>query len=44
MSETDAVLVDRDGPVTVVSDADPDASVAVFTGTGDRFGAGANRH
>ena len=59
MSEPDAILVERDGPVTIVSinrphcrnavdgatarklydaflafDADADASVAVFTGTG----------
>ena len=62
MSEPDAVLVERDGPVTIVSinrphcrnavdgatarklydaflafDADRDASVAVFTGTGGYF-------
>src|SRR6202030_4167627 len=67
MSEPDAVLVERDGPVTIVSinrphcrnavdgatarklydallafDADTDASVAVFTGTGGFFCAGAD--
>src|SRR4030081_1115708 len=67
MTETDAVLVERDGPVTIVSinrphcrnavdgatarklfdafrafDADEDASVAVFTGTGGYFCAGAD--
>src|SRR6202050_4765379 len=67
MSEPDAVLVERDGPVTIVSinrphcrnavdgatarklydaflafDADKDASVAVFTGTGGFFCAGAD--
>ncbi len=67
MTEADAVLVERDGPVTVVSinrphcrnavdgatarklydafltfDADPDASVAVLTGTGGFFCAGAD--
>ena len=67
MSEPDAVLVERDGPVTIVSinrphcrnavdggtarklydaflafDADNDASIAVFTGTGDTFCAGAD--
>src|SRR5258707_2775831 len=67
MTETDAVLVERDGPVTVVSinrphcrnavdgltarklfdafrafDADETASVAVFTGTGGYFCAGAD--
>jgi enoyl-CoA hydratase len=67
MSEPDSVLVERDGPVTIVSinrphcrnavdgatarrlydvfrafDADPDASVAVFTGTGGTFCAGAD--
>ena len=67
MSEADAVLVERDGPITIVSinrpqcrnavdgatarklydaflafDADPDASVAVFTGTGGYFCAGAD--
>jgi len=67
MSEPDAVLVERDGPVTIVSinrphcrnavdgatarklydaflafDADHDASVAVFTGTGGFFCAGAD--
>ena len=67
MSEPDAVLVERDGPVTIVSinrphcrnavdgatarklydaflafDADSDASVAVFTGTGGYFCAGAD--
>src|ERR1700755_3707406 len=67
MSETDAVLVERDGPVTIVSinrphcrnavdgaparklydaflafDTDNDASVAVFTGTGGTFCAGAD--
>ena len=67
MTETDAVLVERDGPVTIVSinrphcrnavdgatarklydaflafDADAEASVAVFTGTGGYFCAGAD--
>jgi enoyl-CoA hydratase len=67
MTETDAVLVERDGPVTIVSinrphcrnavdgatarklydifrafDADEAASVAVFTGTGGYFCAGAD--
>src|SRR4051794_41823999 len=67
MTESDAVLVERDGPVTVVSinrphcrnavdgatarklydaflafDADEAASVAVFTGTGGYFCAGAD--
>ncbi len=67
MSEADAVLVERDGPVTIVSinrphcrnavdgatarklydifrafDADNDAAVAVFTGTGGTFCAGAD--
>ena len=67
MSEPDAVLVERDGPVTIVSinrphcrnavdgatarklydaflafDADNDASIAVFTGTGGYFCAGAD--
>src|ERR1700694_6167888 len=67
MSDTDAVLVERDGPVTIVSispphcrnavdgatarklfdaflafDADAQASVAVFTGTGGYFCAGAD--
>ncbi len=67
MSEPDAVLVERDGPVTIVSinrphcrnavdgatarklydaflafDADKEASVAVFTGTGGYFCAGAD--
>lgn len=67
MNEPDAVLVGRDGPVTVVSinrphcrnavdgatarklydtflafDADETASVAVFTGTGGTFCAGAD--
>src|ERR1700749_4797040 len=67
MSEADAVLVERDGPVTIVSinrphcrnavdgatarklydaflafDADNDASIAVFTGTGGYFCAGAD--
>src|SRR5258708_23460925 len=67
MTEPDAVLVDRDGPVTIVSinrphcrnavdgatarklydtflafDADETASVAVFTGTGGTFCAGAD--
>jgi enoyl-CoA hydratase len=67
MSEADAVLIERDGPITMVSinrpqcrnavdgatarklydaflafDADPDASVAVFTGTGGYFCAGAD--
>src|SRR5499427_8275093 len=67
MSETDAVLIERDGPITIISinrphrrnavdgatarklydaflgfDADNDASVAVFTGTGGFFCAGAD--
>jgi enoyl-CoA hydratase len=67
MSDADTVLVERDGPVTIVSinrphcrnavdgataqklydsflsfDADEDASVAVFTGTGGCFCAGAD--
>ena len=67
MSEPDAVLVERDGPITIVSinrphcrnavdgatarklydaflafDADATASVAVFTGTGGYFCAGAD--
>jgi enoyl-CoA hydratase/carnithine racemase len=67
MSEPDAVLVERDGPVAILSinrphcrnavdgatarklydaflafDADKDASVAVFTGTGGTFCAGAD--
>jgi enoyl-CoA hydratase/carnithine racemase len=67
MSEPDAVLVERDGPITIISinrphcrnavdgatarklydaflafDADADASVAVFTGTGGYFCAGAD--
>ena len=67
MTDTDAVLVERDGPVTIVSinrphcrnavdgatarklydafrafDADAEASVAVFTGTGGYFCAGAD--
>lgn len=67
MFEPDAVLVERDGPVTIVSinrphcrnavdgatarklydaflafDADNDASIAVFTGTGGTFCAGAD--
>jgi len=67
MSEADAVLIERDGPITMVSinrpqcrnavdgatarklydaflafDADQDASVAVFTGTGGYFCAGAD--
>ncbi|MGA7807638.1 crotonase/enoyl-CoA hydratase family protein [Bradyrhizobium sp.] len=67
MSEPDSVVVERDGPVTVVAinrphcrnavdgatarklydaflafDADGDASVAVFTGTGGAFCAGAD--
>src|SRR5476649_1518292 len=67
MTDTDAVLVERDGPVTIVSinrphcrnavdgatarklfdaflafDADKEASVAVFTGTGGYFCAGAD--
>src|SRR3977135_408459 len=67
MTETDAVLVERDGPVTIVSinrphcrnavdvaaagklfdafwafDADAEASVAVFTGVGGYFCAGAD--
>ena len=67
MPETDSVLIEQDGPVTIVSinrphcrnavdgatarklydaflgfDADNDASVAVFTGTGGFFCAGAD--
>src|SRR2546430_8723541 len=67
MPESDSVLIERDGPVTIVSinrphcrnavdgatarklydafvafDADDDASVAVFTGTGGFFCAGAD--
>ena len=67
MTDADAVLVERDGPVTIVSinrphcrnavdgltarklfdafrafDADAEASVAVFTGTGGYFCAGAD--
>jgi enoyl-CoA hydratase len=67
MSEADAVLIERDGPIAIVSinrphcrnavdgatarklydaflafDADKDASVAVFTGTGGYFCAGAD--
>ena len=67
MSEPDAVLVEHDGPITIISinrphvrnavdgatahklycaflafDADKDASVAVFTGTGGTFCAGAD--
>src|SRR5258706_4254101 len=67
MTEADTVLVERDGPVTIVSinrphcrnavdgatarklfdafrafDADAEASVAVFTGTGGYFCAGAD--
>src|SRR6201994_5205039 len=67
MSEPDAVLIEREGPVTIVSinrphcrnavdgatarklfdaflafDADDSASVAVFTGTGGYFCAGAD--
>jgi enoyl-CoA hydratase len=67
MSEPDSILIERDGPVTIVSinrphcrnavdgatarklydaflafDADNDASVAVFTGTGGFFCAGAD--
>lgn len=67
MAEADAILVEREGPVTIVSinrphrknavngatarklfdaflafDADPDASVAVFTGAGGTFCAGAD--
>src|SRR5580692_11074225 len=67
MTEPDTVLVERDGPVTIISinrphcrnavdgatarrlfdaflacDADADASVAVFTGTGGTFCAGAD--
>src|SRR3954469_22417727 len=67
MAETDTVLVERDGPVTIVTinrperrnavdgatarklfdsflafDADDRASVAVFTGTGGYFCAGAD--
>src|SRR5947209_17457325 len=67
MTDTDSVLIERDGPVTIVSinrphcrnavdgltgrklydaflafDADADASVAVFTGTGGYFCAGAD--
>jgi enoyl-CoA hydratase len=67
MTETNSVLIDREGPVTIISinrphcrnavdgltarklydpflafDADKDASVAVFTGTGGYFCAGAD--
>src|SRR3977135_3628476 len=67
MTDADTVLVERDGPVTIVSinrphcrnavdgatvrklfdafrafDADTEASVAVFTGTGGFFCAGAD--
>lgn len=67
MTDTDTILVEREGPVTIVSinrperknavdgatarrlfdafrafDADPEASVAVFTGTGGAFCAGAD--
>src|SRR5260370_42614197 len=67
MTDADTVLVERDGPVTIVSinrphcrsavdgatarklfdaflafDADAEASVAVFTGTGGYFCAGAD--
>jgi enoyl-CoA hydratase len=67
MTETDTVLIERDGPITIVSinrphcrnavdgatarklydafrafDADKDASVGVFTGTGGYFCAGAD--
>src|ERR1700709_407960 len=67
MSEADTVLIERDGPITIVSinrphcrnavdgltarklydaflafDADDSASVAVFTGTGGTFCAGAD--
>ncbi len=67
MTEPDAVMIERDGPITIVSinrphrrnavdgatarklydtflafDADKDASVAVFTGTGGYFCAGAD--
>src|SRR4051794_22799886 len=67
MADTDTILVERDGPVTIVSidrperrnavdgatarklfdaflafDADDGASVAVFTGTGGTFCAGAD--
>src|SRR5260370_12150039 len=67
MTDTDTVLIERDGPITIVSinrqhrrnavdgatarklfdafrafDADKDASVAVFTGTGGYFCAGAD--
>src|SRR5258707_10834398 len=67
MTDADTVLVERDGPVTIVSinrphcrnavdgatarklfdafrafDADAEASVAVFTGTGGTFCAGAD--
>jgi enoyl-CoA hydratase len=67
MSEAEAVLVERDGPITIISinrphcrnavdgatarrlydaflafDADEAASIAVFTGTGDHFCAGAD--
>jgi enoyl-CoA hydratase len=67
MTETDTILVERDGPITIVSinrphcrnavdgltarklfdaflafDADDNASVAVFTGTGGYFCAGAD--
>src|SRR5689334_5246748 len=67
MSEADSILIERDGPITIISinrphcrnavdgatarklydaflafDADQDASVAVFTGTGGTFCAGAD--
>lgn len=67
MADTDTILVEREGPVTIVSinrperknavdgatarslfdafrafDADPNSSVAVFTGTGGAFCAGAD--
>src|ERR1700710_2795155 len=67
MTEADTILVEREGPITIVSinrphcrnavdgatarklfdafkafDADADASVAVFTGTGGFFCAGAD--
>jgi enoyl-CoA hydratase len=67
MADNDTILVERDGPVTIVSinrperrnavdgwtarklfdaflafDADPDSAVAVFTGTGGAFCAGAD--
>src|SRR5260370_41290172 len=67
MSEADTILIERDGPITIVSinrphcrnavdgatarklydaflafDADEKASVAVFTGTGGTFCAGAD--